>query len=99
MELNRRRRISEDRKPTGIPFRKSNTTTTPPQKVKLIDHLRERETALYTHRIQRVVSHNTILFRKLDKSANEQIDIITLIVLFFCSFTDKILHGYTFFLL
>jgi len=36
-----------------------------------------------------VVSHNTIL------SANEQIDFVTLFVLFFCSFTDKILNSCT----
>jgi len=54
----------------------------------------ERETALNTHRLQRVVSHNTILSRKLDRSANEQIDFVTLFVLFFCSFTDKILNSY-----
>jgi len=48
-----------------------------------------RETALNTHRLQCVVSHNTIL------SANEQIDFVTLIFLFFCSFTDKILNSYT----
>lgn len=47
----------------------------------------ERETALNTHRLQSVVSHNTIL------SANEQIDFTTLIILFFCSFTDKILNS------
>ncbi|HAB54253.1 MAG TPA: hypothetical protein DCE80_19085 [Ignavibacteriales bacterium] len=47
----------------------------------------ERETALNTHRLQSVVSHNTIL------SANEPLDFITLIVLFFCSFTDKILNS------
>jgi len=47
----------------------------------------ERETALNTHRLQRVVSHNTIL------SANEQIDFVTLIFLFFCSFTDRILNS------
>jgi len=88
MELIRRRIVSEDRKPTGIPFRKTNTTTTPTQKVKLIDHLRERETALNTQRLQRVVSLNTIL------SANEQIDFITFVFLFFCSFTDKILKSY-----
>jgi len=52
-----------------------------------------RETALNTHRLQRVVSHNTILSRKLDRSANEQIDFVTLIFLFFCSFTDKILNS------
>jgi integrase len=48
---------------------------------------KERETALNTHRLQSVVSHNTIL------SANEQMGFITLILLFFCSFTDKILNS------
>ncbi len=48
---------------------------------------RERETALNTHRLQSVVSHNIIL------SANEQIDFTKYIFLFFCSFTDKILNS------
>ena len=47
----------------------------------------ERETALNTHRLQSVVSHNTIL------SANEQIDFTMFVFLFFCSFTDKILNS------
>jgi hypothetical protein len=54
--------------------------------VKLAD--KERETALNTHRLNGVVSHNTIL------SANEQRDFTSFIVLFFCSFTDKILNSY-----
>jgi len=93
MELNRIRRISEDRQPTGIPFRNTNTTTTPPQKIKLLNRIRESEAALNTHRLQRLVSHNTILSRKLDRSANEQIDFTTFLFLFFCSFTDKILKS------
>jgi len=48
----------------------------------------ERETALNTHRLQSVVSHNTIL------SANEQLNFTAFIILFFCSFTDKILNRY-----
>lgn len=48
----------------------------------------ERETALNTHRLHSVVSHNIIL------SANEQLDFTTLIFFFFCSFTDKILNSY-----
>ena len=48
---------------------------------------KERETALNTHRLHGVVSHNTIL------SANEQRDFTSFIVLFFCSFTDKILNS------
>ena len=55
--------------------------------VKLAD--KERETALNTHRLNGVVSHNTIL------SANEQRDFTSFIVLFFCSFTDKILNNIT----
>lgn len=47
----------------------------------------ERETVLSTHRLQGVVSHNTIL------SANELLEFTTLINLFFCSFTDKILNS------
>jgi hypothetical protein len=47
----------------------------------------ERETALNTHRLHSVVSHNIIL------SANEQLDFTTLIFFFFCSFTDKILNS------
>ena len=50
---------------------------------------KERESSLNTHRLHGVVSHNTIL------SANEQLDFTMLIVLFFCSFTDKILNSYT----
>jgi len=83
-DLNRKRMISVDHKPTGIPFLRSYTTTIQPQKVRLLKNLlRERETALNTHRLQRVVSHNTIL------SANELIDFVSIIVLFFCSLTDK----------
>jgi len=46
-----------------------------------------RKIGLNTHSLQGVVSHNTIL------SANEQLDCNTLIFLFFCSFTDKILNS------
>jgi hypothetical protein len=52
-----------------------------------------REIALNTHRLKHVVSYNTILLPAADKSANEQLDLITLIFLFFCSFTDKILNS------
>jgi hypothetical protein len=51
---------------------------------------KERETSLNTHRLQCMVSHNTIL------SANEYLEFSTLIILFFCSFTDKILNCYIF---
>jgi hypothetical protein len=47
----------------------------------------ERETELNTHRLHRVVSHNTIL------SANEPLDFTSISFLFFCSFTDKILNS------
>ena len=47
----------------------------------------KRGTALNTHRLQGVVSHNTIL------SANEPLDFTLLTILFFCSFTDKILNS------
>jgi len=49
---------------------------------------KDRQTALNTHRLNGVVLHNTIL------SANEQRDFTSFIVLFFCSFTDKILNSY-----
>jgi len=48
---------------------------------------KERETTLNTHSLPGVVSHNIIL------SANEQLEFSTLIILFFCSFTDKILNS------
>lgn len=47
----------------------------------------KRETALNTHRLHSVVSHNTIL------SANESLDFTLLTILFFCSFADKILNS------
>jgi len=48
---------------------------------------REKGTALNTHSLHSVVSHNTIL------SANEQLEFTIFIILFFCSFTDKILNS------
>jgi hypothetical protein len=44
---------------------------------------KDRETALNTHRLNCVVSHNTIL------SANEQLDFTTLIFLFFAHLQIK----------
>ena len=62
----------------------------------------ERETALNTYRLHCVVSHLSRLFRDniilsvkgSNGSANEQHDFISLIFLFFCSFTDKIFNIY-----
>ena len=50
---------------------------------------------LKTHRLQRMVSHLSRLRDNNILSANEQIDFIMLVFLFFCSFTDKILNSYT----
>ena len=47
----------------------------------------ESGTAFYTYRLPGVVSHNTIL------SANEQQDFSSFFILFFFSFTDKILNS------
>jgi hypothetical protein len=49
----------------------------------------EIETVLNTHSLHGAVSHNIIL------PANEQLRFSTLIILFFCSLTDKILNSYT----
>jgi hypothetical protein len=46
------------------------------------------KTALNTHRLHRVVSHNTILPVTTDRSANEPLDFTSISFLFFCSFTD-----------
>jgi len=80
--------------PIVLSFPKNNNANTPPQKVKVVNRIREREIALNIHTLQRVVSHNTILSRKLNRSANEQIDFTTFVFLFSCSFTDKILKSY-----
>ena len=48
---------------------------------------KERESLLNTHRLHGVDSQDTILF------ANEQRDFSSFFVLFFCSFTDKILNS------
>ena len=54
----------------------------------------ERETALNTDRLKCVVSHLSLLFRdNTILPANEQLDFITFVFLFFCSFTKKILNG------
>jgi len=55
----------------------------------------EIETALNTHRLHGVVSHLSHKLRdNIILSANEQLEFSTLIILFFCSFTDKILNSY-----